>query len=110
MPDATSDIIRRVLDVSTSHLPPYGTNLNGIEGLIVYELAEYGWLVWVPDDPEQHAADYLGDDEADYSPAEPEIITRELIDLQKYARERGCDYILFDRDGPTNANLHRWDW
>lgn len=99
--------IRKMLDLSTAHLTPemrdelplYGRDdgapsWGGAAG--VYP-TEHGALVWVPDDPEESA------NNAD------EALPLELIVLQKYARRHGCDFILFDSDGPVDAALDTFE-
>jgi hypothetical protein len=106
--------IRKMLDMSTAHLTPEmrdelddafhgGLRLgadgawHGAEsawgGAVGVYPTEHGALVWVPDDPEESAA--AGD----------EAIPLELIVIQKYARRLGCDYVLFDADGPVDDAL-----
>lgn len=90
--------IRKLLDLSTSHLPPHlADQLASIAGVIAYRL-EYGWLLWVPNDPDDSAQ---GCD--DGPPAE-------VLAVQRYARGHGCDYVLFDADADTVADLPHWQW
>jgi hypothetical protein len=85
-----------MLDLSTSHLPEHlGDALSGEDGVTAYELA-HGWLMWVPDDPDTHAADY-------------DAVPSEVLVVQRYARARGCDYVLFDADADTVTDLPTWD-
>lgn len=35
---------------------------------------------------------------------------QELVNVQLYARIFGCDWIMFDADGPTVEDLPTWDW
>lgn len=91
-------MIRRFLDLSTQHLPPdLGQNgLNAAPGVVAYELT-HGWLMWVPDDPDESA-------QATDEPVPPLVLA-----IQRYARKRYCDYVLFDSDGDLNADLPTWD-
>jgi hypothetical protein len=81
--------VRLFLDLSTDHLPrdpddpDERVNPNSFDGVTAYRL-RYGWLMWVPDDPDESAA--VMDEEVP-----PEILT-----IQRYARRLGCDYVLFD--------------
>jgi hypothetical protein len=92
------DMIRKFLDLSTAHLPEYlGSHaLSGVDGVTAYELC-YGWLMWVPPDPDGHAADY------------PQL-PAEVLTVQRYAREHACDYVLFDQDADVIDDLPTWDW
>jgi hypothetical protein len=92
-------MVRLFLDLSTAHLPEHlgDEGLSGEEGVTAYAVAGVGWLAWVPDDPDAYAADY------------PDFPAEVLV-VQRYAREHGCDYILFDRDADSVAGLPRWDW
>lgn len=89
--------VRRLLDLSTSHLDSWWRleNLTSFEGVIAYEVT-HGALMWVPDDVDEHNADY---DVADI-----------IQTIQRHARSLGCDYVLFDQDGPTVPGLPTWEW
>lgn len=92
-------VVRKFLDLSTSHLPPQRVKepLTAIDGVIAYEMGEYGWLLWVPENPVEHHADYLG-------------FPKEIEAIQRHARGLGCDYVLLDSDGPIDDALPTWDW
>lgn len=96
--------VRQFLDLSTSHLPfrvligdEYGPSpLKSLDGVVAYSHDEFGWLVWVPDDPDEVNEDH--------------DIPAELLAVQKHARSLNCDYVLFDRDGPVDQELPTWNW
>src|SRR6266545_1022559 len=96
---ATIDPIRRVLVLSTAHLPEHlgRHRLCDEYGVVASDLDGYGWLMWVPPDPDSHAADYSG------PPAE-------VLTIQRYARQRGCDYVLLGQDADIIDGLPTWDW
>jgi hypothetical protein len=91
-------VIRTVLDLSTAHLPEHlgRHGLSGQDSVIADQL-EHGWLMWVPPDPDAHAADH-----PDLPP--------EALAVQRYARQCGCDYVLFDTDADQIGDLPTWDW
>lgn len=97
--------IRKVLDLSSAHLPEElgstgsWVNIASIAGLVVYPLSEYGWMLWVPSNDEEIAEHISNYD-----------IPAEVESLWRYARGHGCDYIIFDADGPVNEELAHWDW
>ena len=93
MPD-----ISTLLDLSTAHLPEQICDrLGAIPGVIAYQTA-YGWLVFVPNHPEQPNA---------HTGAQvPEVVLRIL----RYARAAGCDYVLFEADADQIDALPTWDW
>ncbi len=103
-------VIRRVLDVSTSHLPEHlgsdvEAGLNGCQLAVCYRL-DYGWLMWVPSDPEDSAYSTLGEpDDPDWDDDE-----RIVLAIHKFARALDCDYVLFDSDGLTVDGLPTWEW
>jgi hypothetical protein len=33
-----------------------------------------------------------------------------VLDIQRYARARGCDYVLLDADAGRVNDLPAWDW
>lgn len=89
--------VRSFLDASTAHLPQHiCQNLNSFEGVIAYEHGEYGWLLWVPDDVDEHNVDGQVPDE--------------VTALQKFARDLGCDYVLLDQDASKIDDLPTWEW
>jgi hypothetical protein len=98
-PDAMPPHVRRVLDISTAHLPHYlGVDgLAAVAGVTAHEM-DQGWLLWVPEDPDESA-------QSEQTPP-PEV----ALNLQRYARNLRCDYIIFDRDGFLTAGLPSWDW
>lgn len=94
MPD-----IRLVLDLSTAHLPEdLGTSgLSSLDGVVAYPL-DFGWLLWVPEDPDADNGEY------------DHTIPATVLAIQRYARSHQCDYVLIDRDGPHNPDLPQWSW
>jgi hypothetical protein len=92
--------VRKFLDLSTSHLPSneFGEEMNGHPWIVSHRM-EFGWFV------------YCGDSEAQRNAIEmDEPIPNELVYLLGYARGLGCDYILFDADGPVVEGLPIWSW
>lgn len=96
--------IRKILDLSTAHLPQHlGSNLailpiTSVDGVNCQAL-EFGWFMWVPDNPEEYNADF------GFSP-DLALITR----IQRYARSYDCDYVLFDADASRDEALPTWEW
>lgn len=98
--------IRRMLVLSTAHLPERffncevgkGANVTeGYWGAVVYPV-EYGALMWVPDDPKDSSL-------VQEQPVKPEVLA-----VQLFAREQGCDYVLFDADAEKCEGLTVWEW
>lgn len=90
--------VRKFLDASTAHLPQNICELlDSYDGVIAYEHGEYGWLLWVPDDVDEHATDYLD-------------IPDEVLVVQRFARNLDCDYVLLDRDADRVDGLPTWEW
>ena len=71
--------------------------LGDIDGVVAHE-TEYGWLMWVPDDPDSHAG------------ADGPDIPAEVLIVQRYARGHDCDYVLFDNSADFDDQLPCWDW
>ncbi|MBI1758155.1 MAG: hypothetical protein HYR62_02855 [Actinobacteria bacterium] len=92
-------VIRKLLDLSTTHLPEdLGTHALGAAPGVVAHRTDHGWLMWVPDDPDESA-----------------VVMRDMppgvvLAIQRYARALGCDYVLFDADGHRAGDLPVWDW
>jgi hypothetical protein len=93
-------VIRTFLDLSTAHLPEHlgSHGLSGEDGVTAYQLP-YGWLMWVPPDPDAHAADY------------PDL-PAEVLAIKRYAHRLGGDYVLFhaDADADQVGDLPTRDW
>jgi len=88
-----------VLDVSTGHMTKedsWGLEANSHNGPApVYELGEYGWLVYVGELEDNWPGE-------DWSPA--------FINVMRTAKELKCDYVRFDRDGREYPELQKFDW
>ena len=96
------DNVRKFLDLSTAHLPErFFEDGSCLTGRYQHDV---GMLLWVPDDPTEHVREH-GDDPQDCDDAAPEVLAVRL-----YARSLGCDYILFDADGPEDPNLPVFEW
>lgn len=91
--------VKLYLELSTAHLPAAlrsKKTLNAIDGMIA-EDRTYGFMVWVPDDPKDHHADY------DALPPD------EVMAILLYARRLACDWIVFDPDGDRVSDLPAWE-
>jgi hypothetical protein len=90
----TGPRVRRLLDLSTQHIPPHilEDGLHTVSGLVAYS-TRYGWLMWIPADPAARAAEQI-----DPPPAA-------LVAIQRYARRYSCDFVLFDADADTDPHL-----
>lgn len=93
--------VRKFLDLSTAHLPKEVCDrLDTYSGVRAYE-TDYGWMVYAPDNPAEHAA---AEREARCS------VPDELIPIWQFARDHGCAYVMFDQDGDLLDDLPQWDW
>ena len=63
------------------------------QDLCAYELREYGWLCYVGE---------LEDNWTGFS--------KEFRNVLTQARELGCDYVRFDRDGREYDGLPTFEW
>lgn len=52
----------------------------------------------MPDDPDESAA------------AMRDTVPGVVLDIQRYVRRHGCDYVLFDADAVRVDDLPTWDW
>lgn len=96
----TSPWVRCMFEVSTNHLPyelgsPDSAGLTGADGVTAYELP-YGWLLWVPDDPDDPPSD---------DPVPPVV-----LEVQRLARRNRCDFVKFDQDAPPHPQLQIFEW
>jgi hypothetical protein len=92
--------VRRVLNLSTAHLPPHLGVPGGLDTVagVVAHATDVGFLLWVPDDPDQST-------EVMIDPV-PDVV----LAIQRYARGWDCDYVLFDADAEQVDDLPTWDW
>lgn len=93
-------IVRRVLNLSTAHLPQHLGMPGGLDRVagVVAHTTDGGVLLWVPDDPDESAE----------AMAEP--VPGAVLAIQRYARAWDCDYVLFDADADRVEELPAWDW
>lgn len=94
-------MIVQMLDVSTAHITEdTATWLKevGVEGpspIIVYEKAEYGWLIHVPDEWDKGQANNTPGD---------------LLAIITYAKAKGCLWIMLDCDANVTEDLPEYEW
>jgi len=98
----TDPFIFKVLDVSTGHMTHednLGLAANSVDSakalVPVYELGEYGWLVYIGELDDNWPAE-------DWSEAFRTVL--------KKALELGCEYVRWDRDGKKYDELETFDW
>jgi hypothetical protein len=89
--------IRRVLNLSAAHLPEDLGTPRGLETVagIVAHPTDGGFLLWVPDDPDESAQAMV--DQV------PDVV----LAIQRYARAWDCDFVLFDADADRIDELPR---
>lgn len=83
--------ISKMLTLSTGHLTEEACNTY-LATVISYPKSEYGWFIYV------NTADELED---------PPL---SLLDCIGFAEEHGCDWIMFDCDGPIMEGLTTYEW
>lgn len=85
-------MIEPMLVLSTAHLDEQ--TCNGwlrTAAIAVYEKADYGWFIPVPED-------------------EPESAPADLVACFALARSLHCDWLMFDRDADTHPILPVHEW
>lgn len=93
----------KMLDLSTNHLTEdLGQELNAIPGVIA-DHREYGWLLWVPEDIDDHVAEYSAED-AEHPI--PDVI----VGIWRFAEKHGCQYVLFDSEADRVPDLPDYEW
>ena len=95
----TDPFVFKVLDISTAHMSKEDSQKLQAEAdnghAPVYELRDYGFLV------------YVGEIEENWPDDEMSSAFRKVLDS---AKELGCDYVRFDRDGREYAELEKFNW
>lgn len=105
-PTAPTASVKRLLDVSTAHIPRHTALALGerepIEDAALYSSwsydrwAGYGWILWVGE-----LAEY------------PDVMRTQhstLVELLDWARQEGADYLKLDCDAPVVTGLPTFDW
>lgn len=93
--------IQPMLDLSTEHVPPdQCARLSYMDGVIAYELAEYGYLIWVPPT----------DEDAETRDWRRSVVPEEVQRMIDYADSLGCEWIKLDRDGTVDPALPTYAW
>lgn len=82
----TPDMLARVLDLSTAHMPETKPNFGGLR----YAGHAYGWIVFVSD-------------ERDDWP-------KWMLPIMEEASRLDCLLVNFDRDGDRIEGLPQWEW
>jgi hypothetical protein len=87
----------KMLTISTAHLSQETCNHalpQLCRTLPVWDKSEYGWFMYAHLEQLE-----LGGD-----------ISTDLQNVLQYARARGCDYIMLDKDWPISSDLALFDW
>ncbi len=93
--------IMRMMDVATNHITEKAADyLNTLvrsddykASLIVYEKAEYGWFLYVPDEIETAMTSF------------------DCLNLLfQEAKQRDCNWIMLDSDGEEWPDIPSYDW
>ncbi len=99
---ADKSTVRKFLDCSTAHVSEGTADWLQERGRDTAEsphesshsvgITPFGWFVYA--DEEATTTNFPSD----------------LIGVMQFARKNGCEYILFDCDGPTHNGLPAFDW
>ena len=94
--------IHKVLVLSTAHMTEGDSNLLPYAeeyGLVVYEMDEFGWMIYVND---EYLQKVLPPELSDFSDGFKQAI--------KLAQKNGCEWLRFDRDANTVEQLPEYEW
>lgn len=86
--------IAKMLVLSTAHLTEDTCNRYLPDHLHAYAKADYGFFLNVPTERPDFDAGYPAD----------------LVHVLAFAAGAGCDWVMFDQDGPDIAALPVYDW
>lgn len=86
--------VRKFLDLSTAHLKPGTREEWTLNRPTHVHATEYGFFVWAGD-----RNDEMTDD------GWPE----EAVACRRFARQQGCDYLLFDADADRLCELEEFE-
>jgi len=103
MADLDQTKVTQTLRLAWGHLPGGDpVVLDGLDGVEVHQLGDWGALVYVPEDPERWLGQHEVPDDADLA-----ALALHVLAVQLYARRHGCSWVMFDVDGPR-ADLAWW--
>lgn len=85
---------------SISSLFNLGVPPKWAQRLTAYPHGEYGWLICIAGDVLDHMVRESVDVE----------MPEELLKVIRYADERGCEWLLLDRDAELIDDLPEFDW
>lgn len=97
--------VEKMLTISTAHLRASTCNewLHEPEkGITAYEKGEYGWFVHAGSHDSLHAERARA--------ASSLAMPNELRVVLDFAREHGCEWVCFDRDGDEVVGLVTYEW
>ena len=87
--------IARMMVLSTQHLASRtATEWMPICPWSCFEKGEYGWFIYV-------ACDGVTDERT---------VPLEVRSALHVARQAGCEWVMFDRDGPVRDDLPHYEW
>jgi hypothetical protein len=98
--------IHKTLVLSTAHMTEADSNLLPYAdecGLVVYELDEYGWMIYVNDE-------YLRNESTPLSLSELSDFSDGFKQAIKLAQDNDCEWLRFDRDANTVDELPEYEW
>lgn len=88
--------VRRLLDLSTDHLPEALRCDLGEWNAVAYPIEGSdgpSFLLWVPNDPKESSS------------VQEDAVHPVILAIQQRARALDCDYVLFDHDADWDAVL-----
>ena len=95
--ESAKENIESALVLSTAHITEQTSALltsDAIDGLAVYPKGEYGFFVYVPEESSEDISD----------------CPKDLMACIEAAKERGCEWLMLDRDAETLEALPTYDW
>lgn len=89
------EMTMRMFDASTCHIEESTAHWLDDDNTdaIVYEKGRYGWFIPIS----------VGEENLDDMP-------KDLIALFFYAKGKGCEWLMLDRDGYVNEDLPVYNW
>lgn len=94
---STKENIECALVLSTAHITERTSEIltsDAIDGLVAYPKGEYGFFVYVPEESSEGISD----------------CPKDLMACIEAAKERGCEWLMLERDAETMETLPTYDW
>ena len=108
MNDLSGFEIDKILEISTGHMTVEDADAlrnDNAEGIVYYDLKEFGWLVWCGNKDHHPIKAAEESDRLD-----PEVMSAAFRTILDFAWENEIRWVKFDKDSPHYDCFKVFDW